>query len=213
MSRLRRRETENEKSTWLTRNAEIQNSTGETESLYWAALIITGNPDAAEQSLVDAGVLADTEKYAFRDWLVRWGRSPNARAGVNTVRAFIHETAAQYADQKCSHAVHPPLSQADIESLRQLDAHEVIEQLDILARTTLVLYGCRHASLSECALVLNVPLDTVAVAYCRALEWYRDFARNADKLGHVHASALSLVRHDSDGVPVWDSNLPVQSNQ
>jgi len=205
---------------WFSARAAVvagrQNSrSDETEILYWAALIITGNPDAAKQSIVDAGALADRSNYAFRDWLVRWGRSATARAGVNTIRAFIHETAAQYAGKKCLHRAYQPLSAVEIQSLRELDPQEVVKQLDILARTTLVLYGCGHASLSECALVLDVPLEIVVAAYCRALDWYHEFAGKADeaKHAHFHASGLHLVRYDSDGVPVWDSNVAVHSTR
>jgi DNA-directed RNA polymerase specialized sigma24 family protein len=200
---------QNEKNQWLAGKEAVQDPHAEkSESLYWTALIITGNQDAAEQSIVDAGVLADTNSYAFRDWLVRWGRSTTARAAVNTVRAFIHETAEQYAGRKCSHRTHQPLAPAEIQSLRELDAYDVIHGLDILARTSLVLYGCQHASLSECALVLDVPVQTVVAAYCRALEWYHKHAEKPDIVEHSDCSRLYLVRYDSDGVPVWDYELP-----
>ena len=175
------------------------------ESLYWTALMITGDTKSAEQSIVDAGGLADTDNYAFRDWLIRWGRSATARVAVNTVRASIHEAAAQYSDRTCSHRNHVPLSPVEIENLRELEPNEVIQQLDVLARSALVLYGCQRASVSECALLLDVPRQVVVVAYCRALEWYREFAATVAEIRRPQSSRLFLVRYDSDGVPVWDS--------
>jgi hypothetical protein len=201
MHALRSTEVQKNNMMWL---AATQDSQAERkESLYLAALIITGNPDSAEQSIVDAGGLGESSSYEFRDWLVRWGRSATARVAVNAVRSSIEETVAQYADGECKHRAHPPLTPTQVQKLGELDAYEVIHQLDTLARATLVLYGCERASLSQCALVLNVPVKAVVAAYCRALEWFQKFAEVEKKLRYVKTSRLHLVRHDVDGVPVW----------
>jgi DNA-directed RNA polymerase specialized sigma24 family protein len=207
-------ETHIERNHWFSNKPVLQDTEAEQrQNLYWAALIITGNHAAAEQSIVDAGALANTNSYAFRDWLVRWGRSATARAAVNTVRAFIHETSVQYADRKCSHRGHAPLLPAAIRSLRELDAQDIIERLDILARATLVLYGCQHASLAECALVLDVPVETVVAAYCRALECYPELEAKSVKAKRSDSLWLHLLRRDSDGVPVWDCQAPSHSTR
>lgn len=174
------------------------------QTLYWTALMITGNAEAAEQSVVDAGGLAENDNYAFRDWLVRWGHSITARVAVKSVRSSIHAIAPQYADRKCSHRAHEQLSPEEIRTLHELNAYQVIRRVDILARAVLVLYGCRLASLSECALLLDVPLSYVRNAYCRALQMYREFAELAGRVRHSDSCQLYLVRYDSDGVPVWD---------
>lgn len=177
--------------------------TKQKQDLYWTALMITGDAESAEHSIVDAGGLVETASYAFRDWLVRWGRSATARVAVNTVRSCIHDTAARYCNWTCSHGTHIPLSPAEITNLRELDPNEVIQRLDILARSVLVLYGCQRASVSECALLLNVPRQHILTAYCRALQWYRKFAAPVAEITRPHSSGLFLVRYDSDGVPVW----------
>jgi hypothetical protein len=200
---LRSRETQEHQNTGIVSKPETQVAFAEQkESLYWTALMITGNAELARQSIVDATSVTETNSYAFRAWLVRWAHLATARVALNAVRSSIHETAA-YADSTCSHRKHKPLSPTEIRGLHELDAHAVIQQLDILARTVLVLYGCQHASLADCVLLLNVPLRCVVGAYCRALQWYSDFAKPADKIRHPDFPLLYFVRHDPDGVPVW----------
>ena len=175
------------------------------QRLYWAALMITGDANSAELSIVNAGGLAETDNFEFRDWLVRWGRSATARVAVSAVRSSIQETAAQYTGCTCLHGAHVLLAPDQIQNLYDLDPCEVIPRLDILARSVLVLYGCDRASISECALLLNVPRQLVLAAYCRALQWYRKVAAPVAEIRQARSSRLFLVRHDSDGVPVWDS--------
>jgi hypothetical protein len=173
-------------------------------SLYWTALMITGKAELAAQSIVDARTLApESTSYAFRDWLSEWGHLATARAAVNAVRLSIHATAAQYADCTCSHRNHEPLSSLDARTLHELDVYGVIQQLDILARAVLVLYGCQRMSLSDSAFLLKVPFQCVVSAYCRALQWYREFAKPVHEVRHTDVTTLHLVRHDADGVPVW----------
>lgn len=179
------------------------------ESLYWAALIITGNVQSARESIIDAGGLAKTSSYEFRDWLIRWGRSATTRVAVKAVRASIHQTAAQFRDRTCSHHAHEPLSSAEVQKLCAVDAYVVIEQLDVLARAALVLYGCHHASLSQCVLLLDVPSESIVGAYCRALQWYYEFAAQTETVRRSESSRLHLVRYDANGIPVWDRVRPL----
>ena len=182
---LRSRAAQKSQNTGLAGRAAVQTAfADQRESLYWTALMITENAELAAQSIVDATSLAETNSYAFRAWLVRWAHLATARVAVNAVRSSIHETAAQYSDWTCSHRKHAPLSPAETRALRELDAYEVIPRLDILARVVLVLYGCQRASLSECALLLNVSPQCVVGAYCRVRQWYGEFAEPADKIRH-----------------------------
>lgn len=144
----------------------------------------------AQRSIVDATGLAETNSYAFRVWLVEWAHSATAHLAVNAVRSSIHETAAQYADRTCSHRRHRPLSPAETRTLRELDVYGVIQRLDVLARSVLVLYGCQRASLSNCALLLNVPLRCVVDAYCRVSAVVRRVRRTG---GQDLAPSLSFA--------------------
>jgi DNA-directed RNA polymerase specialized sigma24 family protein len=212
---LRCRETQEDQNTSLTKMEELEVAFAEQlevafaeqndrkQSLYRTALMITGNPEIAEQSIVDAAGLAETASSGFRDWLVQWAHSATARAAANAVRSSIRENAAQYADWTCSHRRHKPLSPAETRTLHRLDVYEVIQRLDVLARAVLVLYGCQRVSPSECALLLNVPLRSVVDAYCRAMQWHSEIVQPADKIRRLELPLLRLIRHDPDGVPVW----------
>ena len=151
----------------------------QSESLHWTALMITGNAEMAERSIVDATGLAETSSRDFRDWLVLWAHLATARTALNAVRSSIQETAKRYADWTCSHKGHEPLSWAEIRRLQELDAGKVVQQFDVLARAVLVLHGCHGASFEDCVFLLNVPLQCAVGAYCTALQWYKAFTEAA----------------------------------
>jgi DNA-directed RNA polymerase specialized sigma24 family protein len=66
-------------------------------------------------------------------------------------------------------------------SLRHVDPREVAAAVDPLARSALVLRGIQHASLADCALLLDVSRGIVAAAYSQALRW------NGERIG-AHAT-------------------------
>jgi len=173
------------------------------KSLYWIALMVKANAELAERSVIDAGSFAETNSAAFRAWLFHWSQVATARAAANAVCSSIHDSGSQYADWICSHRRHEPLTPAESRNLCELNAFDVVESLDVLARAVLVLYGCECVSFSECQLILSVPLQSVVGAYCRALQWHRAFLDPADPTRCPHSSELHLVRHDPDGLPVW----------
>lgn len=166
----------------------------QSESLHWTALMITGTREMAERWVIDATSLADTSSLEFRDWLVLWAHLATARGALNAVRSSIQETAKRYADWNCSHHSHEPLSWAEIRRLQELDAGKVVQQLDVLARTVLVLHGCHAASFEDCVSLLNVPLQSAVGAYCTALEWYKTFTEPADRDAADATSATYIFR-------------------
>lgn len=165
-------------------------------SLRWTALMITGTEEMAERSVIDATGLAQTSSRDFRDWLVLWAHLATARTALDAVRSSIQETAKQYADWTCSHHSHEPLSWDQIQRLQELDAGKVVQQLDVLARTVLVLHGCHRASFEDCVFLLHVPLQSAIGAYCKALQWYKAFTEPTDKLRQLHLPqpSFSLFR-------------------
>ncbi len=163
------------------------------ESLYWTALMITGTAEMAERSVIDATGLAETSSREFRDWLVLWAHLATGRTALNAVRSSIQETAKRYADWTCSHNSHGPLSWGEIRKLQELDAGEVVQQLDVLARTVLVLHGCHAASFEDCVLLLDVPLQSAVGAYCTALEWYKTFTEEPADRDAVDATSATYI--------------------
>ncbi len=185
---------------------DIHNARAERKKdLYWTALIITGNPDSAEQSIVDAGGLNETNHNAFHNWLVQWGHKATARVALNAVRSSIREATERYSDWTCSHRKHPGLSPAEASILRELDPYAVIQHLDVIARGVLLLHGCQRIPLSECTALMNVPHQSVLRAYCKAQHWLEKFRPWG---GMTRESrVLYPLRRDLDGVPDWVSSL------
>jgi hypothetical protein len=157
----------------------------QTASLRWTALMITGDVELAERCIIDATALAQTSSRNFRDWLVLWAHLATARSALNAVRESIQDAAKPYADCKCSHHSHEPLSLTETRILQQLDTNAVIPQLDPLARAVLLLRGCHGAFFDDCMFLLNVPLHSVVAAYCTAVEWYEKCVDDADEIRNV----------------------------
>lgn len=178
-----------------------------SESLHWTALMITGTVEMAERSVIDATGLAETSSREFRDWLVLWAHLATARTALNAVRSSIQETAKRYADWTCSHRSHEPLSWVEIRRFQELNAGEVVQQLDVLARAILVLHGCHAASLEDCVLLLNVPLQSAVGAYCTALDWYETSTEPADRDAADATPATCIFRL----LPKWTFGLQRRS--
>jgi hypothetical protein len=139
--------------------------------LDWIALVITGNQALADQAVINASDLSAGSSSVFRDWLIGWTKSATVRAAVREARGFISASANRYTDSSCWHSDCDVLSDAQIASLRHLDTRDIIAALDPLARSALVLRGIQHFSITDCALLLDMPRRIVAAAYCRAVRW------------------------------------------
>jgi DNA-directed RNA polymerase specialized sigma24 family protein len=147
--------------------------------LYWISLVITGDDAIAEQAMLNANELSASWSGVFRDWLVGWANDVTVRAAVRAVHDLISASAKRYADSSgktsdddvLSDVSSGVLSDDQISSLRQVDPRDIIAALDPLARSALVLRGIQHASIADCALLLDVPRQIVAAAYSEALRW------------------------------------------
>jgi hypothetical protein len=144
----------------------------EREKLRWIAYAITGNKQLAERSLVDARGVQPTATGVFRDWLVQWAESATARVAATNIGESLREAAKKYAYWGCDHPSHD-ISQEESSLLAQLSPEEIVDGLDPLARTILVLRGMQRASISNCTILLNVSRRAVLGAYCHALWWLR----------------------------------------
>ena len=156
----------------LASSHEIQSAFAEQRDyLYWIALLITGDDALADLAVVNAGALSANYSSVFRDWLIGWATYATVRAAVREVRDLISASASHYVDSSCEHCDDDVLSDDQIMSLRHVDPREIIAALDPLARCALVLRGIQHASLADCALLLDVSRGIVAGAYSHALRW------------------------------------------
>lgn len=156
--------------------------------LYWTSLVITGDDAIAKQAIENASDLSVSWSGVFRDWVIGWASHVTVRAAVRAVHDLISESAKRYAGSSCETSEHDDpsevlsvvLSSDQIVSLRRVDPRDIVAALDPLARSALVLRGIQHASIADCALLLDVPRHIVADAYCQALRWNRE--RGGDDL-------------------------------
>jgi len=139
--------------------------------LYWIALLITGDAESASRSIVNATELCSKNSGVFRDWLGRWARSATVRIAIAEVREQITKAASRYEFAPYGDSYQKLLSEDEIAALRLLDPQEIIASLGPLARCILVLRGVQHASISNCALFLELPRRVVTSAYCEAGRW------------------------------------------
>lgn len=144
----------------------------ERENLCWIAYAITGNEQLAEQSLVDARGLQPLATGVFREWLVQWAASATARVAATNIGESLRRAAKKYSAWSCDHHSHD-ISHEELSLLGQLSPEEIVDGLDPLARTILVLRGMHRASISDCTILLNVSRRAVLAAYCHALRWLR----------------------------------------
>jgi DNA-directed RNA polymerase specialized sigma24 family protein len=156
----------------LASSDEIQSAFDEQrEYLYWIAVLITGDKALADLAVVNASALSSKYSSVFRDWLNEWAAYATVRAAVREVRDLISASASHYVDSFSEHCADDVLSDDQIMSLRHVDPREVIAALDPIARCALVLRGIQHASLADCALLLDVSRGIIAGAYSQALRW------------------------------------------
>src|SRR5271168_3014313 len=145
--------------------------------LNWIALIITGDHALADRAVINASDLYASYSSVFRDWLMGWTNTATVRAAVREVRDLISASASRYIDSSCEHSDNDVLSDDQIALLRHVDTRDIVAALDPLARSALVLRGIQHFSITDCALLLDMPRRIVAAAYCRALRWNDERAR------------------------------------
>jgi len=156
----------------LASSHEIQSAFDEQrEYLYWIALLITGDEPLADRAVVNASALSSNYSGVFRDWINGWAKYTTVRAAVREVRDLISASASHYVDSSSEHCDDDVLPDDQIMSLRHVHPREIIAALDPLARCALVLRGIQHASLADCALLLDVSRAIVAGAYSHALRW------------------------------------------
>jgi DNA-directed RNA polymerase specialized sigma24 family protein len=156
----------------LASSHEIQSAFVEQRDyLNWVALLITGDHALASQAVINASDLSTSGSSVFRDWLIGWTKSATVRAAVREVHDLIFASASGYTDSSCEHSDNGVLSDDQITSLRHVDPRDIVAALDPLARSALVLRGIQHFSIADCGLLLDMPRQIVAAAYCRAVRW------------------------------------------
>ena len=140
------------------------------------ALLITGDPAIADQSVVDACEMTVKGHSPLRDWLLEWAKSATIANAISKRAEAIRDCEAAYKDQVCSHFEHTSQVNAEqraaqLSMLLSTDNLKVINELDTLSRAVLVQRLAIRSSIQDCVLRLNVGRATVLAANCRAMTW------------------------------------------
>jgi DNA-directed RNA polymerase specialized sigma24 family protein len=185
----------------LASSHEIQSAFAEQRDyLYWIALLITGDDALADLAAINASALSANYSSVFRDWLIGWATCATVRAAVREVRDLISASASHYADSSSEDSDDDVLSDDQIMSLRNVDPRDIIAALDPLARSALVLRGIQHASIADCALLLDLPRGIVAAAYCQVLRWNNERAGAHERRTKIGFSS-TLIAHPAETQP------------
>jgi DNA-directed RNA polymerase specialized sigma24 family protein len=105
----------------------------------------------------------------------------------------IIAAAPAYESHACEHTDHEVLFEDKVGFIRRLDPLQVVAELDVFSRAVLVLRGVQGASISDCALLLEVPRKCVRGAYCRSLHWLYKKADVLRSLGDAGDPGLEIL--------------------
>jgi hypothetical protein len=152
--------------------------------LFRLALLITGDEQKAEASVVSAHEGIIEGRRPFRDWLVEWAKAATVRNAICNSLDEIQSFEPVYRDMLCTHeereAQHHE-AQDDDEQLRRaadlllsIDPRVAIAELDALSRAVWVLRTGLRTSLRNCAVYLNLPQNIIAAANRRTMLWIQE---------------------------------------
>jgi len=153
----------------------------EKETLFRLAFLITGDEAQAQASVINAYELTLQGKTPFRDWLFEWAKSATVRSAIRTQLDEIRRCESAYKDSYYDDPEYRSQQtdqQRMAESIWRLDPGLVISELDLFARSILVLRGVVHASARDCAVQLNVSHQSVLAAQCRISAWLSTMCEN-----------------------------------
>jgi hypothetical protein len=153
----------------------------EQETLWRLAYVITGDIGAAERSVGAARELVMNRAYPFPfpGQLTEWVKRVTINAAITNSLHEITRCGSRYVNQNCTHREH--LLNGDDSKLREfrnllmhIDPEIVIAELDSLARAVAILRTSACTSILDCILMLELSLDIVLAANCRAMTWFAE---------------------------------------
>ena len=140
------------------------------------AFLVTGDEASADQAIDAACEITLRGNTPFRDWILEWAKAITITAATSLKADAIRACEALYKDRRCPHVEH--LCHLDDEQratslalILQMDAQNIIAELDPLCRAILVLRIAIRSSVPDCSLRLNVSRSTAAAANCVAMTW------------------------------------------
>ena len=148
----------------------------EKDALFRLAFLITGDKAQAEACVINAYETTLQGETPFRDWVFEWAKSATVRGAIRMRLDEIRRWESGYKDSYCEHPEHlfretVAEQQLMAESIWRIDPGLVVAELDPFARAILVLRGILHASVRDCAVLLNVFRESVVAAQCQIGTW------------------------------------------
>ncbi len=172
--------------------------------LKWLAEVITGDRALAEQCVADARRAAMETSGVFSDWSVPWARAATIERAVEYVGHEIGSSSHRYAQVRCLHGGHAPLTLVDIDSLREICPQEIVAELDPFARAVLLLRSVQRCTVQDCALRLGSVRSAVAGACCALEQWlHLRAARFSGALEGAPALAVQDIAESCMKVSAW----------
>ena len=148
----------------------------EKERFLRLALMITGDPESAQQSFIKAREMALQGRNPLGERFTEWRKWLTIEAAISRSCDAISSCAPNYANLQCTHPEH--LVQASDSKLQKhhsflfrIDPSIVIASLDALSRAVLILRTTARASILDCMQRLDPSPNTVLAANCRAMSW------------------------------------------
>jgi hypothetical protein len=150
----------------------------EHETLSRLAFVITGDIETAERSVSEARELAKNGAHPlpFPKHLTEWVKRVTIEAAITNSLDEIARCESRYVNHNCTHSEHllngnDSKLQEFRNFLLQIDPEIVIAELDPLARAVAIMRTTARASILDCILRLQLSLDTVLAANCKAMIW------------------------------------------
>ena len=173
---------------------DIRNAFGDYHNLLrWLAVFLTGDDSLAQDYVIDACTIAETQTPDFHEWLVHWAARATVRCTLQREHTKIAELAPDYERGEPLHPKHPSLSVKEFLWLID-NAAEFHARMDVLCRFVLVLRGIAKDSYDEVATQLGISRSAVEQAYCVAF----DMLTNAANLYQCGADPLASDLNNDD---------------
>jgi DNA-directed RNA polymerase specialized sigma24 family protein len=148
---------------------DIRNAFGDYNNvLRWLAAFLTGDDSLAQDCVVDACTIAESQTSDFHEWLVHGGARATVRCTLQREHIKIAELAPKYEIGEPA-PEHPPLPVKQFLWLIN-NAAEIHARLDVLCRSVLVLRGIAKDSYDEVATQLGISRSAVEQAYSVAFD-------------------------------------------
>lgn len=148
------------------------------QSLYLLSLVLTGDPEKAEQCFVAGLDDCASGNRVFKDWARSWARRVVIKNAIRSVGlGNAHDTSV--ADAR---PVHDARSLASVASLDLPAEIADVLSLPALERFAFVMSFCEGYANSDCALLLGCTRETLVSARVRALQHLKDSAMARSEL-------------------------------